>query len=383
MKTKGLFILGGTLVAGIAFAQSEQWLEYHTGGENRSYHQLKLTTNPPPDVALPELNIANGAPYFARWETPMDASGGRWLCLDRTRKSGPYNRLFIDHNGNGRLDDETPTIANVDSYNGTFSATPVVFKGADGPITYHLAFRYYQYDRSPAQLLASSAGWYEGVVNFGGLKKRIQLIDGNVNGTFNDTSSEPYKSDRVQVDGDKDEERFLGKMLEVDGKLFSVKVDRDGAFIEVQKAENIAMGAVHVPENISQFSAYGANGYFIRKPENGEFTMPAGTYRMVRWEVRRKDDKGAMWSLAGYNFPSSSEFEVAANQPLTLGIGEPVKAELTMERRGQPIVFNLKFVGKMGESIEILRENQRPRGPKLMLANADGSLCYTNSFEFG
>jgi hypothetical protein len=31
----------------------------------------------------------------------------------------------------------------------------------------------------------------------------------------------------------------------------------------------------------------------------------------------------------------------------------------------------------------MLRDGQRPRGPKLMLATADGTLCYTNTFEFG
>ena len=151
----------------------------------------------------------------------MDPSGGRWLCLDRTRKSGPYDRLFIDTTGNGRLDDKTPVPARLDSYNAIFPPTPVVFKGEDGPVTYHLVFRFYQYDQSPAQFLASSGGWYEGTVNFDGVKKRIQLIDGNVNGTFNDMAADPFESDRMQVDGDKTAERFLGRMLEVDGKFFN------------------------------------------------------------------------------------------------------------------------------------------------------------------
>jgi hypothetical protein len=104
---------------------------------------------------------------------------------------------------------------------------------------------------------------------------------------------------------------------------------------------------------------------------------------MVRWEIQRKDDKGVPWTLSGYNFPQTSDFEVAADKPVALDIGEPVKADLSMENRGQQIAFNLKFIGKQNEAIEMMRDNQRPRGPKLMLANADGSLCYTNSFEFG
>jgi hypothetical protein len=371
------------VLAGTAFAQTEQWLEYHTSAEGRAYHQMELTTNPPPGIALPKLNAS---PYFARWSTPMDPAGGRWLCFDRTRKSGPYDRLYIDSNGNGRLDDKTPVQARLDSYFAFFPPAPVVFKGEDGPITYHLVFRFYQYEKSPAQLLASSAGWYEGVVNFDGAKKRIQLIDGNVNGTFNDVAPDPYDSDRVQVEGDKTTERFLGKMLEVDGKFFQIEAARDGAFVKVQKVppSGITLGQVRVPENISEFAAFGGNGHFVRQPVNGEFTLPAGNYRIFRWTINRKDEKGAAWTLSGYNFPKTAWFEVAADKTAVLEIGEPVQAVLkATENPNRQVAFSLSFVGQQKESIEMLRDGQRPRGPKLMLANADGTLCYTNTFEFG
>ena len=306
--------------------QSEQWLEYHTGTEGRAYHQMELTTNPPPGIALPKLNAS---PYFARWLTPMDPAGGRWLCFDRTRKSGPYDRLFIDSNGNGRLDDKTPVQARLDSYSAFFPPAPVVFKGEDGPITYHLMFRFYQYENSARAIAGSRpAAGMKAMVNFDGVKKRIQLIDGNVNGTFNDLAPNPYDSDRVQVDGDKIGERFLGRMLEVDGKFFRIEVARDGAFVKVQKAENVTLGRVRVPENISEFAAFGENGHFVRKPANGEFTLPAGNYRIFRWTINRKDEKGVPWTLSGYSFPDTAAFEVAADKTDALEIGEPVQAVL-------------------------------------------------------
>jgi hypothetical protein len=245
-------------------------------------------------------------------------------------------------------------------------------------------FRFYQYENNPAQLLASSAGWYEGVVNFDGAKKRIHLIDGNVNGTFNDIAPDPYDSDRVQVEGDKTDERFLGKMLEVEGKLFRVEAARDGAFVKVQKAENVTPGQVRVPENISEFAAFGENGHFVRKPVNGEFTLPAGSYRIFHWTINRKDAKGAAWTLSGYSFPKTAGFEVAADKPAVLEIGEPVQAVLAATgNTNRQVAFSLRFEGRQKESIEMLRDGQRPGGPKLMLANAAGTLCYTNTFEFG
>lgn len=379
MKLKLIF--AGLLAAASAWAQSEQWLEYHTSNDGRAYHSMQITTNPPPGIVLPKLNAS---PYFARWQTPLDTAGGRWLCLDRTRKSGPYDRLFIDSNGNGRLDDKVPVQARIESFFAYFPATPLVFKSEEGPITYHLVFRFYQYENNPAQLLASSGGWYEGMVNFDGVKKRLQLIDGNVNGTFNDMVANPYESDRVQIDGDKVGERFLGKLLEVDGKFFRIEAARDGAFVKVQPAENVALGPVRVPENISEFTAFGENGHFVRLPTNGSFTLPTGKYRMVGWAINRKDEKGAAWVLSGYNFPDTANFEVVAGKDVALDIGEPVQAVLKADQQpNRQLRFDLSFVGHQKESIQLLRDNQRPRGPKLMLADATGSLCYTNTFEFG
>lgn len=222
------------------------------------------------------------------------------------------------------------------------------------------------------------------MANFDAVNKRIQLIDGNVNGTFNDMATNPYDSDRIQIEGDKTGERFLGRMLEVDGKFFRIEAARDGAFIKIQKAENVALGLVRVPENISEFAAFGENGHFVRKPANGEFTLPVGQYRVVRWTINRKDDKGAAWTLSGYNFPDSASFEAAAGKTAALEIGEPVRSVLKVtEATNRQVTFSLQFQGQQKESIEMLRDGQRPRGPKLTLANADGSVCYTNTFEFG
>jgi len=381
MKRSRQLILAGMLLASPAFAQTEQWLTYHTGTESRAYHSLQLTTNPPPGVALPKLNAP---PYFARWVTPMDPAGGRWLCFDRSRKSGPYDRLFIDRNGNGRLDDETPVAAQLDSYYANFPAVPVVFKGEDGPISYHLLLRFYQYEKNAAQLLASSAGWYEGVVDFDGVKKRVQLIDGNVNGTFNDVAASPYDSDRVQVEGDKTDERFLGKLMEVNGKFFTIEAARDGAFVKLQKAANITLGTVRVPENISQFAAYGENGHFVRKPASGQFTLPVGKYQVLSWQINRTDDKGTPWTLSGQSLPREAGFEVAPDKTATVDIGEPIHTVLKFnEQPSRMIRFDLSLMGKQNETIQLLRNGERPKGPKLMLATASGALAYTNSFEFG
>ena len=381
--------LAAMALATTALAQKEQWLDYHVSTEGRGYRYLKLTTNPPPNVKLPKLNAQ---PYFAHWTTPLDPAG-RWLCLDRTKKSGLYDRVYFDTTGNGRLDDKAPVgTAHSDQYSAYFEPVRVVFKGEDGPITYHLVLRFMQYGAGDANLLVSSGGYYAGKVDIGGKKRRIELIDGNVNGTFNDRAADAGDCDRVMVEGDKVGERYLGKMLEVDGQFYQIEVARDGAFIKLQKAENVVLGQVRVPETISEFVAFGENGHFVRKPVKGGFTLPVGKYRIQEWKIDRKDDKGAAWELSAYDFNDSARFEVAAAKPVSLEIGEPMRAALEVEEPGtrpgarmptKQVAFNLRFEGRYGEALQIMKGNQRPRGPRLTLTSLDGTYRYTNTFEFG
>jgi hypothetical protein len=377
------------MMATTVLAQKEQWLDYHIDREGRGYRNLTLTTSPPPDMKLPKLNAK---PYFAHWTTPLDPAG-RWLCLDRTKKSGLYDRVYFDTTGNGRLDDKTPVGTwRSDQYSAFFEPVKVVFKGEDGPITYHLVLRFMQYDVGNANLMCSSGGYYAGKVDVGGKKRRIELIDENVNGTFNDRAADMGACDCVRVEGDTTSPRYLGKMLELDGQFYLAEVARDGAFIKLQKAEDVVLGPVRVPEAITEFVAFGENGHFVRKPAKGEFTLPAGQYRIQQWKIDRKDAKGASWELNGNNFNDSARFEVAAAKPVSLEVGEPMRAVMQIQepstRPGarestKQVLFSLRFQGRYGEMLDITQGGQRPHGPRLTLTSLDGAYRYTNSFEFG
>jgi hypothetical protein len=47
------------------------------------------------------------------------------------------------------------------------------------------------------------------------------------------------------------------------------------------------------------------------------------------------------------------------------------------------LTFNLRFEGHYGETLQIMKGNERPRGPRLTLTSLDGTYRYTNTFEFG
>jgi hypothetical protein len=377
----GLAVLAATAFA--AHAQKEQWLQYHVSQEGRGYRYLDLTTNPPPNVALPKLNAQ---PFFAKWTTPMDPAGARWLCFDRTRKSGPYDRVFYDSTGNGKLEEKSAVTAkNVDQYNAMFDPIRFVFKGEDGPITYHLILRFMKYDTRDERLLISSGGYYDGMVDIGGKKRRVELVDANANGAFNDRSSDAGSTDRIMIEGDRMGDRYLGKMVEVDEQFYRVEVAQDGAFLKVQKAENVVTGKVRVPDTIANFSVVGDNGNFTRKPAKGELTLPVGQYRVNSWEMKRKDDRGAEWQVSAYNFDKTADFEVAAGKTISMEVGEPIRA--VMQAADFPtnsqVSFSLRFMGKYNETLSIRKGDQDPPGPRLTLTSLDGSYRYTNKFEFG
>jgi hypothetical protein len=364
-----------------ALAQPEQWLQYHPRGEGRGYRWLEITSNAPPNVVLPKLS---GPAYFARWTTPLDPAGGRWMCFDRTRKSGPWNRVFVDRNGSGRLDDATPADAvRTDPSSAYFDPVRLVFKGEDGPLTYHLNLRFIKYDDGEVRLLISSGCYYEGKVVMGGKRRTVTLLDGNVNGVFNDIQPDPSECDRMVVEGDKAGERFLGRLLEVENQLFQIEAARDGAFLKIKKAANVTLGQVRVPDTISEFTAVGETGHFIRKPEKGEFTLPAGKYRVQGWNIQRKDEKGAAWKLSGSDFDESASFEVTAAKTASPEVGEPVRPVLTAQENKNGATFSLQLQGRLGKSVEIEKDNQRPRPPRLVLASRGSSFRATNSFEFG
>jgi hypothetical protein len=361
-------------------SQGEQWLQYRTSTEGRGHRWLELTTNPPPSVPLPPIS---GQSTFARWDTPLDPQG-RWLCFERTRKAGPHHRVYVDRNGNGRLDDEVPLdAAAVDPYSAAFEPVRLVFKGEDGPLTYHLLLRFMRYDDGETRLLAESGCYYAGNVDFAGRKRELALVDANVNGTFNDRSPDPADGDALRVEGDQVSQRYLGRLLEVEGLLFAISVPQDGAFVQVQAAKNVPLASVRVPEVISEVVVVGGPGHFVRLPTNGAFTLPVGPYRVHGWSIERKDDKGADWKLSGSGFGEFAGFEATVEKAAALDIGEPVLAALTVTENRGGATFGLRLKGRLGESVELLKGKERPRPPQLHLAGPGGSFRSTNSFEYG
>ena len=381
--------VGLLIFSSAARSQDEQWLQYHCQREaqrivaNMGIAVPRITTEKPHGVELPPFESEQQ--YFAKWATPMVPGGHLWIALDPTKRQGLQARLFIDSNGNGRLDDETAMTAyRIDRYYTYFGPVKVVFESDDGPIVYHLNFRLYDRNEQYRRLYIYSGCWYEGDITVAGTKKRCVLIDHNVNGTFDDKAQAGQDCDRIRIGTKSGQEAgYVGNYVDVDGVLFQPEIARDGAYVILTKAENVKFGDIQLPEEITELSAGGENGLFILEPEKGKAPLPVGKYRINYWAIERKDDQGRTWKLKG-NLPSNGgSFEINHAKQTQFSVGEPVNSSIQARKRDSVYYFSQKLNGSLGERIELTRNGARPRAPKLHIKNKDGSYDRTYSFSYG
>ncbi|HUT45292.1 MAG TPA: hypothetical protein VMX36_03365 [Sedimentisphaerales bacterium] len=372
------------VLATSAGAQDEQWLQYHSereaqriiGGMGTS--SRTVTSNKPQDVKLPEFKTKQQ--FFLDWSTPMVKSGRLWIALDRTNEQGKWDRLFIDSNGNGHLDDEDAVTAyQTDQYYTHFGPVKIVFEGEDGPVTYHLNFRFYDYNEQNRRLYIYSGGWYEGEVIVAGEKKYCVLIDYNTNGTFNDKSLQANQSDRIRIGKKGDQDTgFVGNYIEVDDVLYRTEIAPDGAFIKLAAADDVKFGNVRVPDTITEFAAGGENGLFTLEMEKGAAKLPVGEYRIDHWQIDRKDEKGKSWTMRGSSFGERGDFEVTEAGETALEIGEPVTANLQASLNGTNYEFEKSVRGSLGEYVSLTSGGQDVRTSwKMTAKNKDGTFAKT------
>jgi hypothetical protein len=392
MRTHTCIILSSVVLISFlsipaAKAQEEQWLQYRSAAQARqivgdmNYQYKQPSSTRPEGVKLPSLTAE--PPLFEAWETPMAKSGRVWMAFDKSNKNGSYDRLYLDSNVNGDLSDETAlTPSRREGNTAYFGPAKVVFESEDGPITYHVELQFYASPNSN-YCLVWPAGWYEGPITVGGVKKHCVLIDYNVNGTFNDKSAEARNCDRIRIGSQNSRDsRFVGNYIEVDDKLYRTEIARDGAFIVLKDASDVPHGTVRVADNITSFSAGGANGQFIRKPENGTFKLPVGTYGLDYWSIVKDDGKGSKWELQGRG-GNIGTFTVTQDREVKLAVGEPVYSMVSYNQSGGSFTFSQQLQGHQQEQITLLRNGSQSQPPRLRIRNRDGTYDRGMSFEYG
>ena len=324
---------------------------------------------------------------FGRWYAPLAPDGYLWLALDRSGTSGLYDRLYIDSNGNGHLNDESVAFGvgmNVRSAH--FGPLCVVFLTEHGLIAYHLRFIFFGQEEINT-LSAYSSGWREGTIAIGNKQTRCTLIDYNVNGVFNDKprNLDFDECDLIQLGRQgTGQVELVGTYLKVEDTLYEMDVAPDGAYIKLVEAKDVSFGTVRLPEEVTEFTAGGENGSFTFQPVEDAVHLPVGKYQINHWTIARSDGDGVRWELQGVGFRDKGYFSVTERGETEIVVGEPVVLSAVVTEQNSMYTFRRpRLTGRHDEMIMITRNGQRTRPPRLRIKNKDGTYDRVFSFEYG
>jgi hypothetical protein len=254
--------------------------------------------------------------------------------------------MYVDVDGDGSLDDETPVKGRQSEQYTVYSTRRSLSQGRRRPPSPITVMRILQLQRTKHLPMISSGSYTKGrpyrrqtrPLCLGGLQHQR---------TFDDKAEilTPTYSSRSE----RDRKTFhVGNYQEYGDTLYRVKIARDGAFVELTPASDVAWGIVNVPLSITKFTVGGLNGMYEKTPKEGRVRLPEGTYRVNEWQIDRKD-KGQNWTLSGSGFPRQTAFNVSSDTPVTMDVGEPVFSQLSVNESQGGFAVNQQLRGKQGE----------------------------------
>ncbi len=389
--TKFVLCVVTVLLAGAACAEEPQWLQYRFSRNQAAFtrygigiSRAELTERAPRAVRLPKFSSED--PLFARWKTPMVKRGYLLVAFDRTAKTGPHDRLYIDADADGSLADEKPIEPfKLSDRRASFGPVRVLLPGTDGPVTYHLVVTLYD-SADYRRLYFRAGGWYQGNITVAGTERPCFLFDYNCNGTFDDATFELSESDHIVIDYDGTLYKgTVGGYLQVkmNGELLRLEVARDGACVKLTSPRSVKMGTIEFAGESDYLELLGDNGFFRLKPVDGKVRVPVGTYRINQCHYPKTDGNDVQWKLLANGFPADSRVKVRGTKVTRIVSSEPVRPSMQMQKEGRGWRFSQDLKGQSGEQITFERKGQRPPAPRLRIKNSDGSYERVLSFEYG
>lgn len=386
----GVAVCGAIALAALLKPSPETLaLEYQSGTEPHPAvgglggRTLDTSADRPAGLALPDLQSTS--PLFARWTSPRVPGGLLWLALDAAQEAGVYDRLYIDANGNGRLDDDAAieALSARDAFS-YFTPVPVSWRENGRAVTYHLNFILTRAEGRP-RLAVRSSGWFAGAVTVRGKEKECALIDQNANATFNDRSIDLENADMIQiVEPGVQDVALVGEFVEVDARLYRLEVPREGGRAILTPAKGVRFGKVQQPTDMVELIAGGENGMFTVKLRKGAGKLPAGRYRIYQWTQQRKDSYDNEWAIIGHSQGNPDVFEIAAGRPVRPDLGEPITSRMEVQAQEErQYVLRHAWHGRAGESVRITCNGASPPPAQVHIRNADGSYDRIFTFEHG
>ncbi len=355
-------------------------------------------------MTLPE-NLSDSALFFP-WKRAAANFSDSWIILDKSEGASDYDLLYIDTNLDGSLADEQPIHSKPNTGTpgilferpappgaGHWGPVKIERPSKEGPQPFHLVISYQMMGEGKMGLSIRDCARREGVIDMGGRRRFIKLIDNDADGRFNTPSTDEMAGDYIVIyDADNRvqnlDRRFLGRLLDFEGLMYEMTIAPDGSQISLKPAKHIAMGTIDLPPGVYGFSVYGPMGHFERMTE-GERTaqVPAGRYRIRTYDIRAEEKDGWYWTIIAFMPPHEKPFEVPAKGSAAPPIGQLEIRVLDKGENGKHL-FCADITTSNGDPVWVAQRQvdaapSKTLQAKLRIRSADGGYNKLFAMEYG
>ena len=404
---------------------------FRPGGGN--YQSLE-TAPPAGNWILPEF--VGEHPLFSL------AKLGQTECLVAIARQSPgdpfYNRAYFDRNANRDLTDDPPIDGEAKPYGREnyfsceFPPLDLEIDAAGHRLPYSFSLRIggtmpAKDDPAPASTRFRNLHFgvspncaYLGEFAIDGNGYRIAIGDSNANGVFGDNAllneNVRYSDRRLVAQGDtlyvsaagraeNADGLILGQCLAIGERLFDVHLDVPANRLTLTpRQENLGALEFTAPVRSMSLVSASENGTLMLCRVGRRASVPAGSWRLLEYQIAKPDDWGDLWLLQAKGTDKLPSIVVTPGGSVPLPVGEPIQAGVEIYDRalqqaaanGQ-LRLSLALLGNAGELVSDLRHlsgtqtqhkkskrnSNRPEEAAYRILKPDGELVFSGSFEYG
>jgi hypothetical protein len=322
-------------------------------------------------------------------------------------------KLYVDTNLDGNLADEKPILATPaplpknrpdPSGYGSWRVTFGVVSLALGrtPVRFRADTYSPKVLTQPRPLFLSSPGYVTSEVKLRGKPHSVALLDGGVNGRYDDFSVPPTAADAADrlaiapVAGESPAGAVpqpqwsfspLCKMVVVDGYCYGVSVRPDGSEI-VLTSLNKACGTLDIAWPGISMVLTSENGRYIPQFRDGKVQLPPGIYKCESLWLKKTDADGVTWSLRARLGPGGiGEFAMRPGQVLRKKLGPPFVMRPLVGADAVSLLFadssGQEYWPAVYKSVQFTEYHEFTDYPKIEILDSRGKTLEEGTFRFG
>ncbi|MHC4440446.1 MAG: hypothetical protein ACYS3S_24110 [Planctomycetota bacterium] len=320
------------------------------------------------------------------------------------RSIGPNRlvKLCLDTDGDGLFSDEKEYVGvwlSIFRLTMTYRFGPISTRQADAGTKRGLFYA----DCSSGQWLTFDSAFYRrGKVVLDGRAYEIALVDIDFDGKYNNSFSPPKGDGRdprcdvlaIDLDGDSkfqygrpgvSEIMPLSRLINVNGRYYSMDVADDGSSIEFRQAKP-QFGTLSLEGKEAKLALWSDVARQQLSGSGHNWNLPAGRYALVTMELTETDAAGDRWAfkIAKAGAGPLGDFEIRPGRTTSFQIGPPFQTRSFMENRNRSVLVGFDLKGRAGERYVpgATRNGKEVPEPQFKIIDSYGKVANSGQFEF-